>query len=216
MRGEKIGAIVYSLARILLCGFTHLVCSYQVSGREHVPPTGPLLIVANHLSWYDPLLLGVVLPRRVWFLSKMEILNWPLIGWLARLTGQIPVRRKGSDHAALEKALTYLREGKAVVIFPEGTVERQEQMMAAHTGMALLAWRSGVSVLPLAHTGTRRILRFRGPWFPQVRVKIGRPYVPVFPQGIARKEGLLIMTNDMMQRIAAMLPPEQPGVENEC
>lgn len=202
---EKTGAILYSLARALLWGFTHLICSYHVSGREYVPATGPILLVANHLSWYDPLLLGVVLPRRLWFLTKGELFRWPLIGWLAQLTGQIAVQRQGSDRAALEQAITYLHEGKAVVIFPEGTVERQEQMIAAHTGVAMLAWHTGVTVLPLALTGTRRILRFHGHWLPHVTVHIGAPYVPIVPQGIARKEGLQIITNDIMRRIATLL-----------
>jgi|SRR5581483_6937966 len=180
---EKIGATIYSLARVLLWGFTHLICSYRVSGRASLPTTGPLLIVANHLSWYDPLLLGVVVRRRVWFLTKVELFRWPLVGWLARRTGQIPVQRRGSDRAALQQALLYLREGKAVVIFPEGTVERQEQMLAAHPGAALLALRSGTPVLPFAHQGTRQILRFHGQWRPQVRVKIGRPYLPPSHKG---------------------------------
>ena len=93
----KLDGILYSLLRALAWVLTHLVCRYQVNGQEHVPRSGALLVVANHLSWYDPLLLGVVLPRRVWFYTKTEIFAWPVVGWLARCTGQIPVRRGEAD-----------------------------------------------------------------------------------------------------------------------
>src|SRR5437016_2978011 len=105
--GLKLDDVLYGLLRAFAWLLTHLVCRYQVSGREHVPRNGALLVVANHLSWYDPFLLGVVLPRRVWFYTKAEIFTWPIVGWLARHTGQISVQRGESDRAALEKALAY-------------------------------------------------------------------------------------------------------------
>src|SRR5881227_1446937 len=167
--GVKLDGILYGVVRALAWVLTHLVCRYQVSGQEHIPRDGALLVVANHLSWYDPLLLGVVLPRRVWFFTKSEIFRWPLAGKVVEWTGQIPVRRGESDRAALEKALACLRDGKALMIFPEGTVERQEKMIPAQAGAAMLAMRSGVTVLPIAHVGTRRILRtLRSMWFPRV------------------------------------------------
>src|SRR5260221_5523424 len=175
-----------TVLRLALWAFNRLVCRYRVSGREHVPLQGPLLIVANHLSWYDPILLGVVLPRRVWFFTKVEMFRWPIIGLGCRLTGQIPVHRGESDRAALEEGLTYLREGKALMVFPEGTVARQEQMIAAHMGAAMLAMRSGVPVLPIAHTGTRRVLRSLRFWFPRVDIKIGKPYKPTQPEKVFR------------------------------
>jgi 1-acyl-sn-glycerol-3-phosphate acyltransferase len=207
--------MLYNFVRAAFWVFTHLVCRCRVSGREHLPLTGPLLVVANHLSWYDPILLWAVLPRRAWFFTKIEIFRWPVVGLLSRLTGQIPVNRGESDRAALERGLTYLQEGKALMVFPEGTVERQEQMIAAHTGAAMLALRTGATILPIAHCGTRRVLRSLRIWFPRVEIQIGEPYTPVLPEGVPRKVALKLVTEDMMKRIAKMLPRDLRGVYRE-
>ncbi len=204
--------MLYSILRGAFWVFIHLVCRYRVSGRNYVPLKGPLIIVANHLSWVDPIILGLVLPRRVWFFSKAEIFQWPIIGLLCTLTGQIPVHRGESDRAALERAIAYLREGKALMIFPEGTVARQEQLIAAHAGAAMLAIRTGATVLPVAHYGTRSVLRSTRIGFPRVDIQIGKPYTPVLPEEVSRKAGLQRITEDMMTHIAEMLPEEQRGI----
>lgn len=208
---EKCANAFYWCLRGLAWVLTALVCRYRVTGQRNVPASGSLLIVANHLSWYDPLLLAVILPRRVWFFTKAEVFRWPIVGWLCRVTGQIPVYRGMGDRVALQKAIVHLREGKALVFFPEGTVERQEQMIAAHTGVAMLALRSGATLLPVAHRGTRRVLR--GSWFPRVEVHIGTPYIlPLAEEGSSRKAVLQEITQEIMERIAEMLPLEQRGV----
>ena len=203
--------MLYSAFRAAFWVFTHLVCRYRVRGREYVPMKGPLLIIANHLSWYDPILLGVELPRRVRYFTKSEIFRWPIVGLLGRLTGQIPVHRGAHDHEAIEKGLAYVREGKAVMIFPEGAVEKQGRMLPAHTGTALLAVRTGVPVLPIALCGTRRILRSFRIWFPKVDVEIGKPFIPLLPPDVSHKAGLQCIAEDMLTRIADMLPEEQRG-----
>ena len=203
---------LYNFLRAVFRIFTRLICRYRVYGLEHVPESGPLLIVANHLSWYDPVLLGVVLHRRVWFFTKAELFDWPIIGRACRATEQIPVRRGESDRAALEKGLAYLQEGRALGIFPEGTVARKGAMTPALTGVAMLALRSRATVLPIAHMGTRKVLRSPRYWFPRVTIRIDKPYIPVLPTDVPRKVGLQRVTDEMMFRIARMLPPENRGV----
>jgi 1-acyl-sn-glycerol-3-phosphate acyltransferase len=203
---------LYNILHAVFGIITRLICRYRVYGLEHVPENGPLLIVANHLSWFDPILFGVVLRRRVWYFTKSELFQWPIIGKACELTEQIPVRRGESDRAALEKALVYLQQGRALGIFPEGTVERGGEMTPALAGVAMLATRSGATVLPVAHTGTRKVLRSLRYWFPRVTIHIGKPYIPVLPADVPRKVGLQRMTDEIMFRIARMLPPERRGV----
>lgn len=203
--------MLYAILKPIFWLVTHVLCRYRVSGRTHIPRKGPVLLVANHLLWYDPLLLGVIFPRRLWFMAKIEIFRLPFVGLGCRLTGQIPVHRGENDRAALEQVLAYLRQGRAVAIFPEGAVAQHERLLAAHTGVAMLALRSGAPLLPIAHRGTRRIFVGRRIWLPRVDVQIGRPYVPCVPEGVSRKAVLRIVTEDLMLRIARMLPPEDRG-----
>ncbi|GAC1651562.1 MAG: hypothetical protein NVS4B12_22480 [Ktedonobacteraceae bacterium] len=85
-------------------------------------------------------------------------------------------------------------------------------MISAHTGVAVIAVRTKVMVVPVALSGTRRILRKRGGWHPYVTVSIGAPYVPVLPEGATRKAGLQVLTAEMMAKIAETVPVERRGV----
>lgn len=204
--------MLYKSIKVILWLIAHICGRFHVSGRQRIPRTGPVLIVANHLIWYDPILLGIIFPRRLWFMAKKEIFRVPVVGFFARLTGQISVHRGESDRAALEKALIYLSEGKAVTIFPEGAVAQHERLLQAHTGAAMLALRSGVPILPVAHTGTRRLFLGRRGWLPRVDIRIGEPYVPQVPAGLSRKAVLRMVTEDLMLRIAHMMPDAERGV----
>jgi 1-acyl-sn-glycerol-3-phosphate acyltransferase len=126
----------------------------RVHGADAVPATGGVLFASNHLGFLDgPLLVGVA-PRWVRCLVKNEMFHGP-IGAVLRAAGQIPVQRASVDRTALDAAVEVLRGGGAVGVFPEGTRGRGD-MSHVRLGLAWLALRAGVPVVPVACLGTRR------------------------------------------------------------
>jgi 1-acyl-sn-glycerol-3-phosphate acyltransferase len=183
----------------------------RLEGRKHVPSTGPLLVVANHVSVVDPPLLGAMVPRRLAFLAKEELFHPAPWGWALRAAGMIPVRRGRAERRVLLAALRVLREGGALVVFPEGTRSRDGVLAAAEPGVGLLALRSQAPVLPVAILGTERVrgvasLATR----PPLVVRCGPVWQPesAFSGARAYRE----VADEVMARIAMLLPAERRGV----
>ncbi|GAW93226.1 lysophospholipid acyltransferase family protein [Calderihabitans maritimus] len=164
----------YTVAKQIVLLFFRICCRWQVVGKENLPPQGPVVVVANHVSYWDPPVLGVALPRQIHFMAKEELFRIPLLGPLIRILGAFPVKRGKSDRAALKAGLQLLQEGKVLGLFPEGTRSKTGQLLPFQPGAALLALKAGVPIVPVALQGSRQILRrFR----PTVRVVIGKPLV---------------------------------------
>ncbi|GAA3243309.1 lysophospholipid acyltransferase family protein [Pseudonocardia petroleophila] len=136
----------------------------RYEGREHIPATGGALIVANHISHLDPIFSGLIVERsgRVpRFLAKHSLWSTPVLGRALAGSGQIPVYRESADaQQSLRDGTAALREGKIVIIYPEGTITRDPDTwpMHARTGVARLALTSDVPVVPMVHWGTHRVL----------------------------------------------------------
>lgn len=124
-----------------------------VRGADRVPTDGPLVVVANHVGVLDGPLMAIVSPRPVHVLTKREMYEGRLGGFLMA-SGQIPVNRTGPDPAAVKSALRVLRDGGAVGVFPEGTRGAGE-VEAVKPGAAYLAMAAGAHVVPLVFLGTR-------------------------------------------------------------
>ena len=166
-RGRRIG-IALSL----------LMYRLEVIGIDRVPPAGPLVVVVNHSNFFDgPVLFGS-LPRRVSFLIKAEAVTGPL-GWLLRNVGQYAIHREIPDRKALLTALSQLKAGGAIGIFPEGT-RGDGTVQNISGGAGWLAARAGATVLPVAVRGTARPAHSSRRLRPRVRVLVGEPFpVPV-------------------------------------
>ncbi len=153
---------------------------------DKIPASGGVVIVANHVTKIDPLTVAHFLhdhgrlPR---FLTKAGLWDVPVVGWLATSTGQIPVARMSGDAVdAFDAAISALKAGECVVVYPEGTVTRDPELwpMRGKSGAARMALASGVPVIPVAHWGEQEILApysSRPQLFPRKRVvlKAGDP-----------------------------------------
>jgi 1-acyl-sn-glycerol-3-phosphate acyltransferase len=149
----------------------------SVTGADRVPREGRLVLAANHLSVLDPPLIGSVCPRELDYMAKAELFRIPGLAGLIRRLNAHPVDRTGSDSAALRLALRLLGEGRAILVFPEGTRGTEGSLQAARAGAGMLVALSGAPVVPVYVQGTGRALP-RGAVVPRpvrVRVTFGAP-----------------------------------------
>lgn len=195
-----------------------LQARFTFSHPERVPQTGGVLLVSNHLGPTDPIFVGVRLGREMRILARSEIFEWPLLGWLARRCGAVPIHRREADREALRIALGLLVKEQCVLVFPEGNYARAPAppgMLPLRTGAAWLALRAGVPVVPVAITGSERVWTLPRGWrvwhHPHVHVVFGEPYRPGVPAGLSTREAMRRAADEMAQRIAALLPEAYRG-----
>ena len=182
-----------SLKKVLGTQF-RLLNDLEVEGADNVPPHGGVVLACNHQSWLDVQVLGAACPRRVHFIAKSEFETWPVLRHLVRLSESVFIRR-GGDDAALETVANALRQGWAVAIFPEGTIPGEEDiprvavnpetgLLPGHTGVARLALKAGVPIVPVGLSGTGRAFPpeiyprleiLRMPATTPIRIRFGKP-----------------------------------------
>jgi 1-acyl-sn-glycerol-3-phosphate acyltransferase len=201
-------AVVGFVARLLF--------DARVEGLEHLPRTGPFIIVSNHCSNFDPPIVGWAtghqIGRIVHFMAKAEMRGWPVIGWLATQSAVYFVRRGAGDRVAQRFSLEALADGRPLAMFVEGTRSKDGRLKAGKPGATLLAMRSGAPLVPVGIAGTHRIFpgKSRWPRPTRVRVRIGEPFrLTHVPDGRLDRATLAGGTERIMQAIEALIPPEQ-------
>ncbi len=193
--------------------FRFLVKVDRVEGVEHVPVSGPGIIIINHIAFVDPIVAMGVLPRNIVPLAKVEAYHYPVFGIFPWLWEAIPVHRGEFDRQALRSAIQVLEAGEMVLVAPEGT--RGPALRQGKEGVAFLAHRTGAPIVPVAIEGTEGfpILPLSRRWRqPAAVVRFGRPFR--FRAGLGRpnREGLRRMTDQAMCMLARMLPEGRRGV----
>lgn len=198
--------MLYAVLKPLVAAVMRLLFRLSGRGAEHIPRTGPLLIVANHSSLLDPPLVGGVAPRPVHYLAKAELFAIPLFGALIRRLNARPVRREGADGGALRTALKILEEGHALLVFPEGTRGEEGVLRTPKAGAGMLAVLSGAPVVPVYVSGSGRAWPKgrRLPRRARVTVRFGAPLRFERMGGGSRKEQYEAASRQMMAAIGRL------------
>ena len=140
----------YSLSKAIAKTFF----SYRVIGAENMIEEGPCIIAANHCSFFDPPLVGVACRRAIHYLARKSLLEWPILGPIFPELNVIPVDRKNADRSALMGAIRVVKNGGAVLIFPEGTRSPDGNLQPAQPGIGMIVAKTNAPIVPVRILGS--------------------------------------------------------------
>ncbi len=202
----------YYFGNIVLRAFFRLVLKLEITGLDRVPHEGGLIVAISHSSFLDPLLAGAYIPRDLVPMAKSESFHWPILGAWIRWYGAFPVRRGEVDLSSYKTALRILQGGGAIVIAPEGHRSESGALQRGREGAIMLSLRTGAPILPVAVWGGKSL------WDNLLHARrtpmhfcIGEPVIPLLLGGKPTRERIGKMSDDLMLRIAGMMPPEVRG-----
>jgi 1-acyl-sn-glycerol-3-phosphate acyltransferase len=212
-----LGILLYGLVWVTLWVLRHVWWKWTITGQARLKPRGQAMILAvNHLHWTDTFALGASLPlslRPTW-MAKAELFANPVVAWLLRAIQVIPVSRGRYGLSALVVAEEALKHGAALIIFVEGHRSATGGLQEGQGGALRLAARTGCPIVPIALWGTEAGLRgicLRRP----IHVSIGQPYVVPTETSKISQQRMSELTEDLMLRLAALLPERYWGVYQE-
>jgi len=196
--------IVYRVCWIFIRFYLVVFCKLKIRGIENVPKTGGVIIASNHIGAGDPFFVGTCINRELYFLAKKELFVNPLIRFIIRTLNAIPVDRSILDQKALEASESALRNGYGLIMFPEGTRSRNDELKRGKPGVGLLARRAEVPVVPVYIENTRGfhklILSSK-----RMEVTFGEPVAADWIAGLSPdKIGYRAISEEIMRRIAVL------------
>ncbi|MCP4632229.1 MAG: 1-acyl-sn-glycerol-3-phosphate acyltransferase [candidate division Zixibacteria bacterium] len=193
--------LLYLFGKYSILTFAKIVFGYKVNNRNHVPPKGPFILASNHISYYDPPLVGCATSRICNFMAKKELFGNKIVGWVLRRVLAIPIDRTGFGGDTIKRVLRILKSNGGLVMFPEGTRSAKGEMREMKIGVGLLALRSGAVVVPTFIQNSENALKNRLTG-KKVIVTFAEPIRPEefsnFPPG---KEGYKALTDEVNRRI---------------
>ncbi|ADD02411.1 1-acyl-sn-glycerol-3-phosphate acyltransferase [Thermoanaerobacter italicus Ab9] len=190
----------YYIAKIIVRTIIKVIFKIKIKGLENIPKKGPVIICSNHISFLDPPVIGALLNRRIYFMAKEELFKNPFLRLLLGTgLGAFPVKRGTADLSAIKTALTYLKKGKAIGIFPEGTRSKTGQLQKAEPGVAMLAIKGNAPVVPIAIKGRYGL-------FSKIIINIGKPMnFDKYANSRLSSQQLFVIGEEIMKEIAKLL-----------
>jgi 1-acyl-sn-glycerol-3-phosphate acyltransferase len=202
--------------RVLLAGLHFgmwLWLDLEKQGWGNIPRSGPVIMMINHVAFLDPVILTGMMPRPMVSMAKVEAYEDKVIGPLLRSFDSIPVNRGAADLSALRRVLDALEAGLAVLIAPEGHRSETGGLGEAHEGIAFVAYRAKVPIVPVGISGTPA---FKHKYWKMKKTHViyrfGQPFHLDAGGERVTTDMLKQMTDEAMYQLAALLPPEQRGL----
>ena len=187
----------YSASRLLARVVLGVLSGMEVRGQSNLPRDGGLIVASNHISFWDPPMIGSAVPRETHFLAKEELFHTPLLGPLIRTVNAIPIRRGVADLSGMARAMDVLRGGSALLMFPEGSRMRDGELHPARPGVGMMAVHANVPIVPCSISGSNR----PGSWvWRRTRVRIWFGPARTW-QDLAGPEGDLTPGRALYQRV---------------
>jgi len=197
----------YKLLQPLAKAIAWLLFRPKVVGTENIPRNGGVLIVANHPTYLDPVLLAIYAPRPFSFVAKRPLFRMPFVRTFLWLTDCVPVEQDAPDRRALRLSIQKLKGGGALVVFPEGTRSDHGKLRPFQLGPAMIAAEAQVPIVPCGLAGVYEAWHMEAP-LPKpapVAIVFGEPFIPEPLPGTTKREFLLHITERMRTEIARLI-----------
>jgi len=193
---------LYSIIKQLLYYFFKIVFRYQIIGENNIPKSGGVIIASNHISLWDPPVVGAGLHRPINFMAKEELFSNPIVKRTITTMKAFPVKRGAADRNAIRYAINLLKNGEILGLFPEGTRSKTGELGKPEPGIAMIALKAGVPIVPAAIIGTNKVGK-DGCLLPRFIIKFGKPIL-INPEE-NNKEAMENLGARIMEEISCLL-----------
>jgi 1-acyl-sn-glycerol-3-phosphate acyltransferase len=171
----------YKFIKFILTIVIHLFWPIKIEGEDISNYQGPFILASNHVSYLDPIILGIVVQRPINFITKKEIYDNPFFNFILKRVGAIPVDQKNINPVSIKKSLILLKDNHILGIFPEGTRSIDGTLLELNAGMIKIALQANVPIIPVGLSGTFEIYppEAKFPLFfkrKYIYVNFGKPY----------------------------------------
>jgi len=175
LKRPKAFHVFYSFLKLILTILFKMLYRVEVSGYENIPKNGKFILCSNHLSYVDPLIIVGYFSRHVYFMAKKEIFNIRVLGEIISFLNAFPVDRNSIDRKAIKNSCEVLNSEEVLCMFPEGTRSTEGVIRDGHKGVGLISIFSSCPILPMALSGTNKIIQKprKRIFFPKVKIIYG-------------------------------------------